>query len=88
LAPFTFAPASFDTTLVLTGLHHESNGHFPLFPKDYKLTQNFKFSFNSFKLAFQRILHLSARSCSRMVFEHLQDYFHPKDSMNGFFQLF
>jgi hypothetical protein len=32
--------------------------------------------------------HLSANDPFRMVFEHLQDYFHPKDSTSEFPQLF
>jgi hypothetical protein len=34
------------------------------------------------------MLHLSTNDFYGMVFEHRQDYFHPKDSMSGFFQLF
>jgi hypothetical protein len=88
LAPFTPTPTFFDTTSILTALHLESNGHFPLFLKDCELDQDFKLSFNSFKLAFQRMLDLSVSGFSKMVFEHLRDYFHSKDSTNGFFQLF
>jgi hypothetical protein len=36
LAPFPFAPMSFDTTLVLTALHLESNGYLSLFLKENK----------------------------------------------------
>jgi hypothetical protein len=32
--------------------------------------------------------HLLANGHFGMVFEHLQDFFHPKDSASGFFQLF
>jgi hypothetical protein len=39
-------------------------------------------------LAFQRMPHLSTSGPSRMVFEHLWDYFHPEDSARGFPQLF
>jgi hypothetical protein len=85
LAPFTPTSTPSDTTSILTNLHLESNDHFPLFLKDYELDQDFKFSFNSFKLAFQHMLHVLASGHFGMVFE---DYFHPKDSTNGFSQLF
>jgi hypothetical protein len=68
LAPFTPSPTSFDTTSILITLHPKSNGHFPLFLKDYELDQNFKLSSNSFKLTFQHMLHLSASGPSMMVF--------------------
>ncbi len=32
--------------------------------------------------------HLSTNGLFGMIFEHLQDYFHLKDLVNGFFQLF
>jgi hypothetical protein len=32
--------------------------------------------------------HLLTSGLYGMVLEHLQDYFHPEDSTNGFFQLF
>jgi hypothetical protein len=32
--------------------------------------------------------HLLVNGISRMVFEHLRDYFHLEDSMSGFLQLF
>jgi len=37
LAPFSFAPTSFNTTLVFIALHHELDGYFLLFLKDYEL---------------------------------------------------
>jgi hypothetical protein len=49
---------SFDTTLILTTLHLETYGYFLFFLKDYELDQNFELSFDSFKLAFQRMPHL------------------------------
>jgi hypothetical protein len=88
LAPFFNAPMSFDTTLVFITLHPESNGYFLLFLEDYELNQDLKFSFNSFKLTFQHMSRMSISGLFRMVFEHLQDFFHPKDSASGFPQLF
>jgi hypothetical protein len=88
LAPFSPTPTSSNTTSTFITLQLESNGYFPLFLKDYKLDQDLKLSFDSFKLAFQRTPHLSSNGPFKMVFEHLWDYFHLKDLMNGFFQLF
>jgi hypothetical protein len=34
------------------------------------------------------MLHLSISGLFGMIFEHLQNCFHPKDSVNGFLQLF
>jgi hypothetical protein len=84
LAPFSPAPTSSNTTSTLTTLHLESNGYFPFFLKDYEPNQDFKLSFDSFKLTFQCMPHLSTSGPYGMVFEHLQNYFHPKDSTNGF----
>jgi hypothetical protein len=77
-----------DTTSTLTTLHFESDGYFPLFFKDYKPNQDFEIVSNSFKLVFQRMPHLSASGLSRMVFEHLWDYFHLEDLVSGFPRLF
>jgi len=85
LAPFSFAPTSFDTTSTLITLHLESNGYFPLFLKNYELNQDLEFSFDYFKLVFQCMPHLSPSGPSRVVFEHLRDCFHLKNSMIGFF---
>ncbi len=41
-----------------------------------------------FPLLYQRMPHLSTNAPSRMVFEHLQDCFHPQNSTSGFLQLF
>jgi hypothetical protein len=71
LAPFSPTPTSFDTTLVLTTLHLESYGYFPLFLEDYELDQDLEFSFDSFKLTFQHMPHLLASGSYGMVFEHL-----------------
>jgi hypothetical protein len=60
LAPFSLTPMSFNTTSALVTLHLESNGYFPLFLEDYELNQELELSFNSFKLAFQRMSHKSA----------------------------
>ncbi len=84
LAPFFNTPMSFDTTLVFIALHPESNGYFLLFLKDYELNQDLEFSSNSFKLTFHRMSCMLISGLFRMVFEHLQDCFHPKDSASGF----
>jgi hypothetical protein len=88
LAPFFPTPTSFDTISTLTALHLKSNGYFPLFLKNYELDQNLEFFFNSFKFAFQHMPHLWVSGQFGMVFEHLWDCFHPKDSMSGFLRLF
>jgi hypothetical protein len=88
LAPFFPTPTSSDTTSTLTALHPKSNGYFSLFLENYKPDQDLKFSFDYFKSAFQCMPHLSASGPFKMVFEHLQDYFHLKDLANGFPQLF
>ncbi len=59
-----------------------------LFMKDYKPNQDFKLSFDSFKLTFKCMLHLFASGISKMIFEHLQGCFHPNLFANGFPQLF
>ncbi len=69
LAPFFPAPTPFDTTSVLITLHFESNGYFMLFLEYYKLDQDFEFFFDSFKLAFQYMLHLLASGLYGMTFE-------------------
>ncbi len=55
-------------------------------------TIHFKNSISSSKLLFpllrQRMPHLSTNAFSRMVFEHFQDCFHPKNSTSEFLQLF
>jgi hypothetical protein len=84
LAPFILAPMSFDTTSIFTTLQFELNGYFPLFLEDYKPDWDLELSFDSFKLVFQRMSHLSINDSSGMVFEHLQDFFHFEDSTNGF----
>jgi hypothetical protein len=84
LAPFSCAPTSFDNTSTFITLHLESNGYFSLFLKDYEPDQDLEFSHDSFKLAFQCMPHLLASGLFGMVFEHLQDCFHPKKSMIGF----
>jgi len=84
LAPFFLTPMFFDTTSILTVVHLESNGYFLFFLKDYEPNQIFKLSSDSFKLAFQHKPHLLISGSSGMVFEYLQDCFHPKDSTNGF----
>jgi hypothetical protein len=78
LAPFFPTPTSFDTTSTFITLHLELDGYFLLFFEDYKPNQDFELSFDSFKMAFQSMSHLSASGPSMMVFEHLRDYFHPK----------
>jgi hypothetical protein len=59
-----------------------------MFFEDYKPNQDLKFSFDFFKWAFQRMPQLSASGPFGMIFEHPRNYFHPKDSMSGFSQLF
>jgi hypothetical protein len=56
--------------------------------KDYELDHDLELSSDFFKLTFQHMSHLFASNLSRMVFEHLWNYFHLKDSTNGFSQLF
>jgi hypothetical protein len=85
LALFPLTPMSSDTTLVLTTLHPKLDGYFSLFLEVYELDQDLDLSSNSFKLTFQRMLHLSISGPSMMVFEHLWDYFHLENSTNGFF---
>jgi len=81
LAPFFLALTSFDTTSIVIVVHLKLDGYFSLFVEDYKSNHVFELSFDSFKLAFQHMLHLSTSGPSRMVFEHLRDCFHPKNSM-------
>jgi len=71
LAPFSPAPTSFDTTLILTALHPKYNVYFSFFLKDYELDRDLEFSSDSFKLAFKCMSHLATSSHSGMVFEHL-----------------
>jgi len=71
LAPFSLAPTSFETILVLTNLHLESYGFFSLFLEDHKLDQDLKLSSNFFKLAFQCMLHLFINGHYVMVFERI-----------------
>jgi hypothetical protein len=88
LAPFSFTPMSFDTTSALTALHPDLDGYFLFIVKDYEPDQDFELSYNSFNSTFQQMTHLLVSGSFRMVFEHLQDYFHLEDSANGFPQLF
>jgi hypothetical protein len=88
LAPFSPTPTSSDTISVLITLHLKSNGYFLLFLKDYEPNRDLKYFSNSFKMAFQHMLHLSTSGPFGMVFEHLWDYFHLEDSASGFFKLF
>jgi hypothetical protein len=74
--------------LARTALHLESNGLFPFFWEDYELDQDFELSSNFFKLAFQFMPNPSTSGPFSIVFEHLRDYFHPKDFANGFPLLF
>jgi hypothetical protein len=79
---------SFDTTSTLTTLHLDLDGYFLFILKDYELDQNLKLFSDSFKPTFQRMPHLLANGHFGMVYEHLYNYFHPKDSTSGFLQLF
>jgi hypothetical protein len=76
LAPFSLAPMSFDTTLIIFALHHESNGFFPFFLKDYELYQDLSFHliFSSYHSNTCRIYLQMA--LYGMVFEHLRNCFH------------
>ncbi len=67
LASFSPTPTSSNTTLVNTALHFKLDGYFPLFLEDYKLDWDLKLSSDSFKLVFQRMLHLSINGPSGMV---------------------
>ncbi len=62
--------------------------NFHLKSKYYKSNQGFQLSFDSFKLTFQCMPHLSTSGVSMMVFEHLWDYFHLEDLGSGFHKLF
>ncbi len=64
----------FDTTSTLTTLHHEWNGYL-FFLEDDELDQDFIYLFIFW--TFQRMPHLLASGLFGMVFEHLQDCFHP-----------
>jgi hypothetical protein len=88
LASFSLASTSFDTTLTFIVLHPKSNSFFLFFLEDYEPNQDLELSSYYFKLTFQHMLNLSTSGLFGMVFEHLQDYFHPENSMNGFPQLF
>ncbi len=88
LAPLSLAPTSFDTTSTLTILHFELHCHFSLFLEDYELDQDLELFSDSFKLTFQPMSHLSTSGPFGMIFEHLRDCFHPKNSVVGFFQWF
>jgi hypothetical protein len=79
LAPFFLTPASSDTTSILTTLHLALDGYILFFLEDYKLDQDLKLSFNSFKLTFQHMSHLLVNGPFGMVFEHFWVYFHLKD---------
>ncbi len=69
-------------------LHPKSNGFFLSFFEKYETYHEFEFSSNSFMLAFQHISHLSISGPFGMVFKHLSNCFHPKDSKHGFRWLF
>ncbi len=75
---------SFNTTLVLITLHLELDGYFSFFLKDYDLDKDFEVFYDSFKLAFERMLHLSTSSHFEMVFEHLRNCFHVENLVSGF----
>jgi hypothetical protein len=85
---FSLAPTSFDTILALIALHLESNGYFSFFLKDYEPNQDLELSYNSFKLAFHCMPHLSTSGPFKMVFKCLRNCFHLKNSTSGFLQLF
>ncbi len=84
LATFSPTPTSSNTTLVLIVLHLESNGVFSFVLENYELDQDLEVSFDSFKLTFQCMLNLFTSGLFGMVFEHFQNFFHPKDFVSGF----
>jgi hypothetical protein len=88
LAPFFFACMSFDTTSIFITLHPESNGYYSFFFKDYEPNHDIELFFNSFKLAFQHMPHLSTSGLCGVFFEHLWKCFHVEDLTNGFPQSF
>jgi hypothetical protein len=61
---------------------------FPIFLEDYEPNQDLELSFDSFNLTFQCMSNLSTSGSFGMVFEHLWDFFHPKDFVSGFPHLF
>jgi len=69
---------SFDITLAHTALHPKSYSYFSLFPKYYKLDQDFEFFFNSFKLGIQFMLHLLASDPFTMFFNTFKNVFTQK----------
>jgi hypothetical protein len=75
LAPFSFAPTSFDITLTFTALHPESNGYFLFFLEDYKQDQDFELSSEFFKMAFQCMLHLSVSGHFGIFFDTFETIF-------------
>jgi len=79
---------SFDTTSTFTTLHLNLDNYFPFFLKDLESNQDLEIFSNSFKLAFQHMLHLSTNGLFGMVFEHLRIVFTQKiqqmDSLNYF----
>ncbi len=84
MAPFSLTHTSSNTTSALTTLHPESNGYFLFFFENYELNHDLTFFFNSFKLAFQRMPHLSASGHFGMVLEHLWDCLHLENLPSGF----
>jgi len=88
LEPFSPTPTSLNTISVLIALHLNLDGYIPFFLKDYKLNQDLKLSFDSFKLSFQHMPDLLASGHSRMGFEHFRDCFHLEDLVSGYSSLF
>ncbi len=56
--------------------------------ENHEFNQNLEFFFNSFKLAFNGLPCLLVNGPSSIMFEHVHDYFHPKDFASCFSQLF
>jgi hypothetical protein len=56
--------------------------------ENHEFNQNLELFSNSFKLTFNCLPCLSVNGQFSIMFEHLHDYFHPKDFSSCFFQLF
>jgi len=88
LAPFSSTPKPFDTTLIFTILHLESNGFFHFFYKTMNQTRTLNFHLIISTMHSNTCcIYLQAIFLGRF-FKYLQNYFHLKDLMSGFPLLF